>query len=107
MFMEEYRANQFLAAGLMPVYKFTDQLHAKAEAYAYFPVQEILRDTNDEAYLGNYFKSMRGMVFGSISYVSVVGPVSVHIGYIADVDYPWIAQLSFGYLLFNKKTTDE
>lgn len=107
MFMEDYRANQFLAAGLMPVYKFSGQLHAKAEAYAYFPVQEILRDSNDEAYLGNYFKSMRGMVFGSVSYVSVVGPVSVHLGYIADADYPWVAQLSFGYLLFNKKTTDE
>jgi len=107
MFMEEYRANQFLAAGLMPVYKFTNQLHAKLEAYAYFPVQEILRDTFDEAYLGNYFKSMKGMVFGSLSFVSVAGPASLHLGYIAGADYPWIAQLSFGYLLFNKKSSVE
>ena len=107
MFMEDYRAYQFLAAGLMPVYQFTNQLHAKLEAYAYFPVQEILRDSYDEAYLGNYFKSMRAMVFGSLSYVSVAGPVSLHLGYIADADYPWIAQLSFGYLLFNKKSSDE
>jgi NTE family protein len=107
MFMEEYRANQFLAAGLMPVYRFTDQLHAKVEAYTYFPVQEIMRDDNDEAYLGSYFKSMRGMIFGSLSFVSVAGPVSLHLGYIADADYPWVAQLSFGYLLFNKKSTDE
>ena len=107
MFMEDYRANQFLAAGLMPVYKFTKQLHTKLEAYAYFPVQEIHRDSNDQAYLGNYFKSMRGMVFASLSFVSVAGPVSLHLGYIADADYPWIAQLSFGYLMFNKKSSEE
>jgi hypothetical protein len=91
----------------MPVYKFSNQLHTKLEAYAYFPVQEILRDDFDEAYLGNYFKSMRAMLFGSLSFVSVAGPVSLHLGYIMDADYPWIAQLSFGYLLFNKKSSDE
>ena len=107
LFMEAYRANQFMAAGLMPVYKFTNQLHAKLETYAYFPVQEILRDVDDKAYLGSYFKRMRGMVFGSLSFVSVAGPVSLHLGYISGADYPWVAQLSFGYLLFNKKSSEE
>ncbi len=107
LFMEQYRAHQFFAAGLMPVYKFTKQLHAKFEAYAYFPVQEILMDENNKAYLGNYFESMRSMVFGSLSFVSVVGPVSLYLGYISDTENPWIAQLSFGYLLFNKKSSDE
>ena len=107
LFMEEYRANQFIAAGLMPVYNISNQLHGKLEAYAFFPAQEILRDEFDEAYLGNYFTTMRAMIFGSLSFVSVAGPVSLHLGYIMDADYPWIAQLSFGYLLFNKKSTDE
>ena len=107
LFMEQYRAHQFLAVGLMPVYKFTKQLHTKLEAYAYFPVQEILMDENNKAYFGNYFKSMRTMVFGSLSFVSVVGPVSLYLGYITDTENPWIAQLSFGYLLFNKKSSDE
>ncbi len=107
LFMEHYRANQFFAVGLMPVYKFSKQLHAKLEAYAYFPVQEILMDEQNQAYFGNYFKSMRTMFFASMSYVSVVGPVSLYLGYIADEENPWIAQLSFGYLLFNKKSSDE
>jgi len=107
LFMEQYRAHQFLAAGLMPVYKFTKQLHTKLEAYAYFPVQEILMDENNKAYFGNYFKSMRTMFFGSLSFVSVVGPVSLYLGYITDTENPWVAQLSFGYLLFNKKSSDE
>jgi NTE family protein len=107
LFLEQYRAHQFLAAGLMPVYKFTKQLHTKLEAYAYFPVQEILMDENNKAYFGNYFKNMRTMIFGSLSFVSVVGPVSFYLGYITDTENPWIAQLSFGYLLFNKKSSDE
>lgn len=107
LFMEHYRANQFLAAGLMPIYKFSQRLHAKLEAYAYFPVQEILMDDNNKAYLGNYFKSMSSMVFGSMSFVSVAGPVSLYLGYISNAENPWIAQLSFGYLLFNKKSSDQ
>ncbi len=107
LFIEHYRAYQFLAAGVMPVYKFTKQFHAKMEVYAYFPVQEILRDVNNEAYFGNYFKSMKTMFHGSLSFVSVAGPVSLHVGYITDEENPWIAQLSFGYLLFNKKSDDE
>ncbi len=107
LFMEHYRAHQFFAAGLMPVYKFSKRLHAKLEAYAYFPVQEILMDQNNLAYLGNYFKSMRTMFFGSLSFVTVVGPVSLYLGFVENEENPWIAQLSFGYLLFNKKSSDE
>jgi len=107
LFMEHYRAHQFLAAGVMPAYNFSKQFHAKLEAYAYFPVQEIHRDVNNEAYFGNYFKSMKTMFHGSLNFVSVAGPVSLHLGYITDEENPWIVQLSFGYLLFNKKSSDE
>jgi len=107
MFMEPYRANQFLAAGLMPLYKFSEKFHTKLEVYAYFPVQEILMDQDNKAYYGNYFKEMRAMAFGSLSYISVAGPISLYVGYITDDDNPWIAQLSFGYLMFNKKSSDE
>lgn len=107
LFLDQYRAYQFIAAGVKPVYKFTKQLHAKMEVYAYFPVQEILRGSNNEAYFGSYFEQMRTMYFGSLNFVSVAGPVSFHLGYITDVEYPWTVQLSFGYLLFNKKSSDE
>ena len=107
LFMEHYRAYQFMAVGLMPVYNFTRQFHAKMEVYAYFPVQEILRDTNDKAYFGNYFKNMNTMINGSLNFISVAGPISLQVGYITSEENPWVAQLSFGYLLFNKKSTNE
>jgi len=107
LFMEHYRAHQYIALGLMPVYSITKQVHVKFEVYTYFPVQEILRDLNDEAYLGNYFKSMNTMFHSSINFVTVAGPVSFHLGYITREENPWVFQLSFGYLLFNKKSSDE
>jgi len=107
LFMEHYRANQFIALGLMPVYKFRQQVHAKLEAYAFVPVQEILRDQNNQAYLGNYFKSAQTMFNASLNVVTVAGPISFHLGYITNEENPWQIHLSFGYLLFNKKSADE
>ena len=107
LFMEHYRAYQYMAMGMMPVYNITKQLHAKVEVYAYFPVQEILRDADSKAYFGNYFKDMNTMIHVSLNFISVAGPISLHAGYITDEEDPWVAQLSFGYLLFNKKSTNE
>lgn len=107
LFMEHYRANQFIALGLMPVFNFRKQVHAKLETYAFFPVQEILRDQDNEAYLGNYFKRMLPMFDASLNVVTVAGPLTLHVGYITEEENPWVFQLSFGYLLFNKKSADE
>ena len=107
LFMEHYRAYQYMAVGMIPVYNITKQLHAKVEVYAYFPVQEILRDADSKAYFGNYFKDMNTMIHVSLNFISVAGPISLHAGYITDEEDPWVAQLSFGYLLFNKKSTNE
>ena len=107
LFMENYRAYQFAAFGLMPVYKFSRRFHAKAEAYTFVPVQEILRDSNNKAYLGNFFESVKTLFNASVNMVTVAGPVSFHVGYITEEEDPWVIQLSFGYLLFNKRSVDE
>jgi len=107
MFMKEYRAHQFIAAGIMPLYNINQQIHAKAEAYAFFPVQEILADENNNAYLGSYFNRMKTIFNASLNIVSPAGPLGFHIGYITEEEKPWVIQLSFGYLLFNKRSSEE
>ena len=77
------------------------------ETYAFFPVQEILRGENSKAFLGNYFSSMKTLLDASFNLVTVAGPVSLHVGYLTEEDKPWVIQLSFGYLLFNKRSTEE
>jgi NTE family protein len=107
LFMEEYRAYQFIGAGIMPVYSFNRQIHAKLEAYGYFPVQEILPDANNMAVMGTYFNTMKTIFNASVTYVTVAGPVAFHTGYISAMERPWVVQLSFGYLLFNKRSTED
>jgi NTE family protein len=105
LFMEQYRAYQFVAAGLMPLYSFSDQLYAKLEAYTFFPVQQILKDAFNNAYKGTYFNSIKTIFSASFNWISVAGPLSFHVGYITEEEEPWVIQLSFGYLLFNKRST--
>ena len=107
LFMEKYRAHQYIAAGLMPVYSFHKKLYAKLEAYAFFPVQEILATETGDAYLGTFFNSMKTLFNASVNFVSAAGPVALNVGYVTEEENPWVVQLSFGYLLFNKRTTDE
>ncbi|HDR68596.1 MAG TPA: hypothetical protein ENN61_06040 [Bacteroidaceae bacterium] len=107
LFLENYRANQFISVGIMPVLKISKQIHVKLEAYAFVPVQEILKDENNMACFGNYFKTVKPMVNGSVNFITPVGPVSFNTAWLNNEDKKWIVQLSFGYMLFNKKTLDE
>ena len=107
LFMEEYRAHQFIGAGVMPVYSFSRQFHAKLEAYGFFPVQEILREADDSAALGTYFNTMNTLFNASVNFVTVAGPVGLHVGYISAQELPWVFQLSFGYLLYNPKSAED
>ncbi len=43
LFMENYRANQYIGVGLMPVYAFGKNMHAKWKYMAIFLLQEILQ----------------------------------------------------------------
>ena len=107
LFMEEYRANQYIGLGLMPVYSFGSNMHAKLEAYGFFPLQEVLRGENNEAVLGNYFSTMKTIFNVSVNALTVVGPIGIHVGYISAQDKPWVVQLSFGYLLYNRKSAED
>jgi NTE family protein len=107
LFMEKYRAHQFIGAGIMPVYNIGRRMHLKMEAYGFFPVQEILRDEYNKAYLGTYFGSMKFIGNASVNVVTVAGPVGLHLGYFSAQEKPWILQLSFGYLLFNRKSAED
>ncbi len=107
LFMEAYRAYQFIGAGLMPVYSFSRNVHAKLEAYAFIPVQQIVHDELNQATLGNYFRKVNTIFNASLNFITVAGPVGIHAGYLSAQDHPWVFQISFGYLLFNQKSDED
>ena len=105
VFMESYHAYEYMAAGVMPVYEIRDNIFIKMEGYVYIPMREILMDEENKAYFGGYFQRMYPLFNGSFNVVTPVGPVTLNIAYLTAEDRPWNIQLSFGYLLFNKKST--
>ncbi len=107
LFMEEYRAHQFIGAGLMPVYSFSRNIHAKLEAYAFIPVQVIGRDEFNDAKLGTFFSTVNTIFSASVNFITVAGPVGIHAGYLSAQEHPWVFQISFGYLLFNRKSAED
>jgi len=106
LFLEKYRAYQYVAAGIIPVYHLTKQTHLRMELFMYCPYKEIRKDDNNLAYLGQSFSVFRPLISASVNFLTPVGPFSLTTGYISGEDYPWIVQLSFGYLIFNKKATE-
>ncbi len=107
LFMEEYRAHQFIGVGIMPVYSFSRKFHAKFEAYGFIPVQEIMRESNNQASRGTYFSTVKTIFNASVNYLTVAGPVGIHAGYISAQDKPWVVQIYFGYLMFNQKSNED
>ncbi|MBN1132212.1 MAG: patatin-like phospholipase family protein [Bacteroidales bacterium] len=107
LFLEQYRANQFISAGILQVLHLSGQVHLKLEAYAFIPVQELLKDENQKAYYGNYFHAFKPVFNGSLNILTPAGPVSLNASYLHHEGNKWIFQLSYGYMLFNKRTLEE
>lgn len=53
-----FRANQYLAAGLKPIYTFNPYLQLRLEAYAFVPIRPILPNSDGKAYYGRPLSTM-------------------------------------------------
>lgn len=69
-----FRANQFIAAGLKPVYMFSPYLQLRLEAYAFVPIYPILSNDIGEAFYGKPFSKME-----HIEELSLVGRFSTFV----------------------------
>ena len=69
-----FRANQYAAAGLKPIYMFNPYLQLRLEAYAFVPIRPILSDEEGKAYYGKPFSTI-----GYIEELSLVGRFSTFV----------------------------
>jgi len=107
LFLEKYRSYKYLAVGLIPVYQFRDQAHLKMEFYLYAPFREFVKDQDSKVSFSQNFPVIRPLLNVSASFLTPVGPLTFNAGYLSGEDYPWLLQMSFGYLIFNKKINEE
>jgi len=103
-FNEAFRADSYLAAGIMPLIKFNDRLHFRFEGYAFMPLRETKKidvDGKAIAKYGKYFNTFQGM--GEAALVLQLPFISVSL-YANGYSFPknnFNVGLNIGYILFD------
>lgn len=102
-FYNDFRANQYLAGGLIHIFTIKDLVDLRIEAYIFQPVRRI-NELEGKAKYGNYFESRFGVASISLIYHSVLGPVRATVNYFDSQTQlnPLSFQVSFGYVIFNR-----
>lgn len=104
-FLPNFRAHNYVAAGLMHVFSFNKSLDLRLEGYAFNPFGAIVRNQLGKA---EYDFTSRQYYIGSASVVfhSPLGPVSLSGNYYDLKESPWSIIFNFGYILFNRSARD-
>ncbi|NLA24777.1 MAG: hypothetical protein GX879_07405, partial [Bacteroidales bacterium] len=110
LFLEDYRANAYVAAGLKTIYKFTDRLNFRLEGFLFAPYQKILKqDLGNQvfkAYYSEPLKHFYPMAAATMVYNTPLGPASVSVHYYEKEGSKIYYLFHIGYLIFNKKTDE-
>lgn len=102
-----FRANQYVAVGLKPIYMFNPYLQVRFEAYAFVPIKPILQNVEGKAYYGAPLSTM-----AHIEELSVVGRfstfvVSAYVTNNSSSPRNLGVGISLGYYLFNNRFIEQ
>ncbi|MBE6286699.1 MAG: patatin [Mediterranea massiliensis] len=103
MYNEAFRANQFVATGIKPIFLLNDMFQLRTELYGFLPIFPIECDDNNKPYYGKSFSR-----FEYIAEVSVVcnlpfGAISAYVNHYSSPKNEWNVGLSIGWQLFNHR----
>ncbi len=101
MYNEAFRANQFLAAGVKPIFVFNDMFQLRSEFYGFMPIFPIKKNALNKAYYGKAFSRFEYM--GEISIICQLpfGAISAYVNHYSSPKKEWNVGLTLGWQLFN------
>ena len=101
MYNEAFRANQFMAAGIKPIWMINDMFHLRAEVYGFMPIYPIKKGENNQAYYGKAFSTFEYL--GEVSFVCKLpfGAISAYLNHYSSPKKEWNVGLTIGWQLFN------
>lgn len=102
-----FRANQYVAAGLCPIYTFTPYLQLRFEAYGFVPIRPILASESGRAYYGRQFSTM-----AHLEELSLVGRfatfiVSAYLSHNSSQPRSVSGGVSIGWYMFNHRFIEQ
>lgn len=101
IYNEAFRANQFVAAGIKPIYVLNDLFQFRAEFYGFMPIYPIEKNTLNQAYYGKAFSKMKYMGEASVVCSLPFGSISAYVNHYSSPKKEWNVGLTIGWQLFN------
>lgn len=101
MYNDAFRANQYVSAGIKPIWVFNDMFHLRTELYGFLPIFPIKRNEMNQAYYGKAFSEFQYM--GEVSLVCKLkfGAISAYVNHYSSPKNEWNVGLTLGWQLFN------
>ncbi|MDR1369229.1 MAG: patatin-like phospholipase family protein [Dysgonamonadaceae bacterium] len=103
IFNEAFHANQYIAAGITPIWKLSSIVHMRGDFDAFLPIYPIKRGENNKATYGDLFSKTSYM--GEVSLVVQLPFMSIGVygNYYSFPKSNWNFGLNIGYLIFGPK----
>ena len=101
MYNEAFRANQYMAAGIKPIYVLNDMFQFRTEFYGFMPIFPIEKNTLNRAFYGKAFSRFEYM--GEVSVICHLpfGAISAYVNHYSSPKREWNVGLTIGWQLFN------
>lgn len=106
VFLPNFRANNFGVAGLKTVVRLSRNFDFRFENYLFQPYQQILKNEDNTAYLGEKLSDRYWMSSGALVYNTFLGPVSFSVNYFENPEDKFFFALNIGYLIFNQRAIE-
>lgn len=103
---EAFRANQFVGAGIMPVWLINSSVQIRTELYGFAPIFPILRDTDGHASMGRLLSRFSYMGEVSVVFRLPFGAVSAYVNHYSSPSKNWNVGLTLGWQIFNTRFTE-
>lgn len=103
IFNEAFRSNQYLAGGIIPIYKLSSIFHLRGDFYVFSPLYPIKRVDDNKAEYGKFFSERSYL--GELSLIARFPFLTVSL-FANRYSYPndnWNFGLNIGYLIFGPK----
>lgn len=105
VFNPKLRANSFITAGLVPVYKFNDRLTARLAMHGFIPMRPIHQDSDGTACYGRWFSRASLYTELSASLKLPFGNLTAYGSYQTSPGNRWGVGISFGYFILAPRMT--
>lgn len=106
LFLENYRAHQYMAGGLKLVTTPFKNFDVRFEAYIFQPVNSITSTTSQTAQYSTPFLYRHFIGLAALVYNTPIGPISLSVNYYDKKEDNYSVFFHFGYTIFNKKSID-